>query len=231
MSRIIYGIDGCKAGWFYIRLAGEAVSHGVISTLKEIPGDATQVYVDIPIGLQDTSGVRQCDVAARKLLGFPRCSSVFNSPIRAILGEPDYAAANAASKRLSGKGLSRQTFAITPKIKEVDDLLRSDPRLRGIVREVHPELCFCGFAGRPMQQGKKSRAGFMERMVVLREQRSDVDAIVEDALAAYLRKEVASDDILDALVVAFTGAVGNRTVPEQPEMDSNGLPMEMVYPL
>jgi predicted RNase H-like nuclease len=230
---VIYGVDGCKGGWFFIRLEGDAVSHGTVRTLAELveaAQDNSKVFVDIPIGLQDTTGSRQCDVEARRLLGSPRCSSVFSAPIRAILGEPDYAAANAASKRLSGKGLSQQAYAITPKIKEVDDLLRTDPRLRGIVREVHPELCFYGFAGRPMQYGKKPSAGFDERMAVLRELRPDTDVIVEDALATYLRKVVARDDILDALVAAITGTVGMRTVPDQPEVDSCGLPMEMVYP-
>ena len=48
---------------------------------------------------------------------------------------------------------------------------------------------------------------------------------------AYPRKIVARDDILDALVAAVTGMNELRTVPGNPEVDSCGLPMEMVYSL
>jgi predicted RNase H-like nuclease len=39
-----------------------------------------------------------------------------------------------------GKGISRQTFNILPKIREVNDLLRERPELRDLIREIHPEL-------------------------------------------------------------------------------------------
>lgn len=232
---IVYGVDGCKAGWFYIRLDGHAVTHGVVRRLSEIVETApahSRVFVDIPIGLQDSAGTRQCDVMARRLLRAPRASSVFSAPIRAIIDEGDYLAANAASKRLSGKGLSKQAFAITPKIKEVDDLMRTSSKARSIVREVHPEVCFYGLAGgSPMRHKKSLQAGFDERMVVLRRVRPDIDAIVDDALDAYLRKTVARDDVLDAVVAALTGGGETYTLPESPETDSCGLPMQMVYPL
>ena len=231
-----YGVDGCKAGWFYVRIQGRGINHGIVTHLSELVEEAPKdsyVFVDIPIGLRDIDRTsRACDTAARRLLGSPRRSSIFNAPIRAVLTHTDYATANAQSKKISGKGLSRQSFAITPKVKEVDDLLCSSEKARSIIREVHPELCFYGLSGRrPMTHRKKSRAGFQERLAVLKSHCAAAETVVDEALSAYLRKHVAADDVLDALVCAITASMPDywRTVPEIPDADSQGVPMEMVY--
>ena len=65
-----------------------------------------------------------------------RHSSIFNEPIRAILDEPEYEVANDASKRLSGKGLNRQTFAIIPKISEVDQVLASSAKAQKFQKRI-----------------------------------------------------------------------------------------------
>ena len=63
------------------------------------------------------------------------------------------------SRRLTGKGLSRQAFAIAPKIKEVDDFLQSCPTAEVTVREAHPEICFWALnGGCPMRYQKKPMA-------------------------------------------------------------------------
>jgi predicted RNase H-like nuclease len=50
-------------------------------------------------------------------------------------------------------------------------------------------------------------------------------------LVNYPRKIVAADDILDALVCAITAQLSShwKTAPAEPERDSKGLAMEMVY--
>jgi phospholipid/cholesterol/gamma-HCH transport system permease protein len=48
---------------------------------------------------------------------------------------------------MTGKGLSQQAFNIMHTIREVDELLAREPRLRGAVREIHPEILFAGRAG------------------------------------------------------------------------------------
>ena len=235
-TKTAYGVDGCKAGWFFVRIQARDISHGIVSHLSELVEQAprgSQVFVDIPIGLRDDDGgSRGCDAAARRLLGSPRSSSIFNAPVRAILPQTEYAEANAQSKRVSGKGLSRQSFAITPKIKEVDELICGSRKARSIVREAHPELCFFGLAGRrPMVHGKKSKAGFQERLAVLNRHCAVAGAVVDKAVSAYPRKQVAADDVLDAFVCAITAKMPEywRTAPENPETDSQGLPMEIVY--
>ena len=87
---------------------------------------------------------RQDDRAARKALGRPRASSVFPAPARAVLDldARSFQEANEFSKETVGKGITQQTFAILPTIKEVDALLRSSANARDLIREVHPGLCF-----------------------------------------------------------------------------------------
>lgn len=231
------GIDGCPKGWFYVRDDGGALSCGVTPSLAYLltglPA-GSRAFIDIPIGLRERRGdARGCDTAARKLLGRGRASSVFPAPLRGVLDAPDHASANARSRRLCGKGLSRQAYLIAPKIKEVDDLLARQRSLRDVVREVHPELCFWALAGgRAMVERKKTVAGFAERMAVLRETVPGADVLAQVALARYRRKDVARDDIADALVALATAcapAGALRTVPGSPERDRRGLPMEMVY--
>ena len=48
----------------------------------------------------------------------------------------------------------------------------------------------------------------------------------------YNRKEIAKDDVLDALSTAITARFGKNnldSIPKKPELDSRGLPMEMAY--
>ncbi|MFI2366328.1 DUF429 domain-containing protein [Promicromonospora sp. NPDC019610] len=73
----------------------------------------------IPIGMPDGAGHRQADVLARLAVG-PRWPSVFMTPPRAALTAPDYAAALEIARRVSGKGISRQAWALGPRILEVD---------------------------------------------------------------------------------------------------------------
>ena len=142
-----YGVDGCSAGWFFVALESSGrIRSGVVSALAELVKTADRsdrIFVDIPIGLPDGAEGRDCDTAARKVLG-PRRSSVFSAPVREVLEAKTCEQANRVSKAVAGRGISKQAFAIVPKIREVDRLLRRRSAARGLIREVHPELCFLG---------------------------------------------------------------------------------------
>lgn len=232
-----FGVDGCRSGWFFVGRSEGQTTLGVVDRLSELltmSPDNSAVFIDIPIGLHDHDGsARECDRLARRLLGRGRGSSVFPAPLRAILGAEDYESAVRDCRKLSGKGLSRQAFAIVPKVREIDGLLRCSERSRAMVREIHPELCFWAFSGgRPMVNRKKLRAGFEERMQALVSVLPDAREIAESALSRYKRREVARDDIADALVAlatALSPARVLRTLPKDPPRDSRGLPMEMVF--
>ena len=144
----------------------------------------------------------------------------------------DFDAARAQSRALTGKSPSKQAFSIMPKIHEVDSLIRTNSRARSVMTEAHPELCFWGLAdGRAMIHKKSTLAGFNERLDVLRSFFPAADSLVKSAQSSYLRKEVAKDDILDALVCAVVATMSQQwmSLPLNPEFDSHGIPMRMVY--
>ena len=229
-----YGVDGCKGGWLWVGLRPSGTpKFGVAENLAKLVDrarDTDRIFVDIPIGLQ--AAPRKCDTVARKLLGRPRASSVFRTPARETLDCSRYRDASERNHAITGKKLTKQTFAIMPRIREVDDLLHDNGRARKIVREVHPEVCFRGFAGRAMEFKKDTPDGYTERIAVLRSIRPDVAREIEDMVTRFRGPDVARDDIVDAMAAAITAAADpslQLTLPEEPELDSRGLPMEMVY--
>ncbi len=234
----VIGVDGCRGGWVCIALesAGGAPPEWWVSArfadVVERAATADRVLVDIPIGLLEGGPKpRAPDVLARRVLGGKRASSVFSAPVRPVLDAPDYAAANALSRRLTGKGLSRQIWGIVPKIRQVDEFLRARPEWIGRVREVHPELCFHAFAGRrSMRHNKKTDEGFRERFALLSDRYPEAERLL-GAIVLHEQKRVARDDAVDALVAALTGVGGRalQTIPESPERDAAGIPMEMVF--
>ena len=126
-------------------------------------------------------------------------------------------------------GISKQCFAILPKIREVDRFMTPDHQ-RSVV-EVHPELCFLGMnSGQPMTLGKRTPSGMAARRDLL--DQNGFAAIVTQALGSRIAG-VAKDDILDACAACWTArrtAMGIATVlPAVPPLDPRGLRMEMWY--
>lgn len=231
------GVDGCKIGWFYFRRDNDAISFDVAIDLQHLvtslPSNS-RIFIDIPIGLLDHGGVaRDCDIIARKALGSPRASSVFPAPAFPVLSAENFEDAKKRSFYAIGKMLSRQAFAIVPKVREVNNYLAANRNSGVCVREVHPEICFWGLNERQaMKYPKKKPAGFEERLQVLSRFLPDIEAIVNGPLNSYARSVVARDDILDALVALLVASTSDdklKTMPPTPNMDSRGLPMEMVY--
>ena len=230
------GVDSCKSGWFYVTLSqNRKPDWGVAQKIEDFlldVGGSDRVFVDIPIGLLTDRSGRACDHEARSKLQ-ARASSVFPAPVRAVLGAKDYEDAKMRSQEACGKKISQQAFAIVPKIREVDELMRRDYKARHFVREVHPELCFWALNGRhPMKNKKKDKSGFEERKGVLSRWLPNADSIVASIRERFLVKEVGHDDIVDALAAAVTALADPSTwltVPENPPHDDFGLPMEMVF--
>jgi len=237
-ARTFIGIDGCRAGWFYVildeednwscRVAPDALAVGELSV------EADSVLIDIPIGLLDAGpDGRLCDREARQRLGRGRAASVFSAPARCTLAAVSYPNALELNRQATGRGLSKQSWGIVPKIREIDALLCDNRKLRGLLRECHPELCFRALNGKQaMQYNKKKREGQQERLAVLEHYFPECHALFEQACGEFLRREVARDDIIDAMVCAVTakfGYGGYRTVPASPARDGQGLPMEIVY--
>ena len=177
--------------------------------------------IDIPIGLSARER-RACDTEARRLIG-PRRSSVFPAPARSVLSARSYREACDISRRVCGRGISKQLFNILEKISEVDRL--QSPRLQARLFEMHPELSFTMLAGAPMRTNKRTPAGRTERLAALRSTFGDVARIVEPPPAGAKR-----DDVLDAMVGAWTARrhVARAHVQLGGELDERGLRMEMI---
>lgn len=238
-----YGVDGCRAGWFYFGLQATGEWRcGVLPSLGDLVAAARanasvsdRVFVDIPIGLPDGAEGRECDRLARAALSPKRHSSVFPAPVRTGLDAANYADARRLSLAATGgrKSVGSQTYGIIPKIREVDALMRENDKARRIVREVHPEVCFWALnSGEPMAHSKKAARGRAERVALLDALLPGAATAIADAADAYPRKDAAVDDTVDAMACAATALAGElRTMPERPAADSAGLRMEMVYAL
>ncbi|MBL8199872.1 MAG: DUF429 domain-containing protein [Chromatiales bacterium] len=228
------GADGCRGGWLCVKREGDSASlrasvHPTAGQMLESLGGNAVLCIDIPIGLTD-AGPRTCDLEARALLG-RRGSSVFPAPIRPMLKAGSYGEACEIGRQRAGKALSKQCWAIVPKIDEVDRALRTLAATGPTVREVHPEVCFATWAGHPMQHGKKHVEGRRERLALV------AGYFGPDAYRS-VREQVGSahaadDDVLDALAALRTAervlAGAHQTLPADPPRDSCGLPMEIVY--
>ena len=206
-----------------------------------------RILVDVPIGLPDdaeTLAKREAvDSAARSAAERP--SSVFPVPSRsaceAAKEGADYETVNERNRADLDKGLSRQSYHIAPAVGEVDEFLREDEAAREAVMEAHPEVCFCGLAGRPLEHSKTGAPGVGERLGALDghlddpnaalgrvcRELSDAPADVADAA------DPTVDDAVDALALA---AVASRPLDELrflPEgadyRDGEKIPMRMAY--
>lgn len=218
MAGTFIGIDGCAAGWL-IATAGASHRTPHFTTVTDLrplfaslAATDAQVAIDIPIGLPD-AGPRQADLAARTILGMPRCSSVFPVPARATLDAATYEEACAINRRARGKAVPRQLYAMLPRIGSIDVLV--SPALQDRIHGCHPEVAYAILSGkgRGLTHPKKTPDGEAER--------------------ATLGPGVGRVNILDALACLITAqriATGSATtLPRgRPQLDSHGLRMEML---
>jgi predicted RNase H-like nuclease len=141
-----------------------------------------------------------------------------------------YKAACDANKKQCGLKLSKQTYAIIPKIYEVDKLLRASADLSERVYEVHPEVSFYYWNGKkPMQYSKRCGFGFLERYKLVEK---EFPGAALQIRKEHKRSDVADDDILDAIAVVWTARrihmKEHECIPEGlPERDDKGLPIQM----
>lgn len=192
----VLGVDACRAGWVAIVLRDGRVSGAEVDAslraLLERHLDAAAVGVDMPIGLP-AAGTRPCDEAARSFVGARR-SSVFATPPAEVLAADSHAEATRLSARLSGTGISQQSYALRAKIREVEAVAADDPR----VIEVHPEVSFAALAGGELRWPKKTWAGQQLRQGLLAAAGIELPADLGPASA------VAPDDVLDAAAAAWS---------------------------
>lgn len=236
----VIGVDSCKAGWFaVIWQSDKPYKLGIFEDINKLwckHDDADIIVIDIPIGLVTNSEIeRECDKTARTVLGPGRASSVFVSPSREAVYQYSYEIACEQNIVSTGRSLSKQTWAIIPKIREVDSFLTNNQKAREIIKESHPEIGFWALNNKcALKYNKKTSEGISERLDILgRYSKEAAERIFEKSLYNFKRSDLAKDDILDAFCLMVNGTLGEKyrfgTLPVEPKNDSTGLPMQMVY--
>ena len=176
------GVDGCPAGWIvaFVRPQECGRRLRIVPRFADVlaaPEAAAIIAVDMPIGLPERTGLggRAAENAVRPLLG-ARQSSVFSVPARAAVYAHDYADACARALQTSDppRKVSKQLFNISPRIREIDMLLREHSAAAARVFEAHPEVAFWRLnGGRPLSEPKKVRSRPYEPGLALRRATAD----------------------------------------------------------
>lgn len=208
------GIDGCRKGWIVAILSESTCSNHPLklelSLIDSIQSIAflpnSTIWIDIPIGLSENS-VRECDSELRKALGKKRASA-FETPVKDAVFASTYAEASQLNHSITGKKISIQSWNICPKIKEVNQFLYENEPFKTQFFESHPELLFELFLPEYFLS-KKSPEGFKQRIHFLNEKIGCIQ-IVNDFLAITKRSECNPDDILDAIILAYSAWLGSK---------------------
>jgi predicted RNase H-like nuclease len=221
----VLGVDGWRGAWVGARLDGRAVELLALpdaAAVLAVP-DVEVVCIDMPIGLSD-DGVRLCDVEARRRLGRAG-SSVFPTPVRAVLATDVYAEARALSRAATDppRAPSAQSFQLVRAIRSLDDALGDPPTDR--VVEVHPELAFRALDP-AVRDPKGTARGMAQRLAALRTV-MDVDAALLDA-----PPRVPAVDALDACAAAWSArriADGTAECVGDGATDARSRPMRICW--
>ncbi len=224
------GIDGCRGGWIAVIFddSWKACLYKNIQCYWDNNKHIGLVLIDIPIGLK---GDRDCDKLARKMLPASRKSTIFNTPAAECLDIEDYKKASQINYDICGKRLSKQSFYLMPKIREVDDFLDNSKEARKVFYESHPELCFLSIPNKDFYN-KKGPHGRQQRLEFIKNIEPGLYDVYKWTLNRYKRILVESHDILDAMILAISAKAGKnklRFLPRKAKTDSRGLKMQIAY--
>ncbi|MFI9485921.1 DUF429 domain-containing protein [Promicromonospora sp. NPDC052451] len=197
MTRVL-GVDG--AGRYWVAVASDMRAYADLTltgllAAASAEGPVEVIGVDIPIGLPASNEPRLADRLAREAVG-PRWRSVFVTPPRRVLDAETYEAAGQVARRMTGKGISRQAWALKQRILEADLTVRSDTWR---VVEVHPEVSFVTMAGRYLPAPKSTWAGLEDRRRLL--ETAGISLPADLGPPGFV---AGADDVLDAAVACWT---------------------------
>ena len=192
--RPVVGVDIGKKCWVSALVAEAVLWVREYPTLDELLGDVpveTVIGIDVPVRIED--GWRECDSAAKRLLG-ARHSTIFSVPPRAaFLDASSPTEANERARELTGKGLSTQAFYLRRHVLDVIEHADSRPLF-----EVHPELSFAAMAGEPIAEPKTTWNGLTRRRQLL----ADQGLHIPERLPRVRRS--GPDDVVDAVAAAWS---------------------------
>lgn len=243
----VLGMDGCPGGWACLYWDGaqglEILRLPSVEAAMAHLGPQGFAAIDMPIGLPERSfpGGREAERAVRPLLGM-RQSSVFSVPSRAAVEAgadetiPEaeryrHACTVARATSEPPRAISKQAFAIFPKIREIDLLLQRRPDLVTRLWECHPEVSFRTMLGEAVPVPKKVKGRISEEgLAVRRDRLAEAGFPVGDLTRETARRlRMGWDDLVDAAACAWTawriGTGVALSYPDPPERDAKGLPV------
>lgn len=235
----IAGVDGCKKGWIAVTAEPETLGKAqvkIFASFAELISQLspqTLIAVDMPVGLAERTcrGGRPPDWAAREFLG-PQRASVFPVPSRRAVyaHEKGYPQVCAMARATSdpARAPSKQLFAILPRIRQIDEILRHDPLLRERVFEVHPEVSFkVMHKDEPLSERKKVKGRINWRGMQLRKDLLTKEGFPLSFLDQSPPNGAGWDDFYDACACAWSGRrilyKEARVFPLAPPLDGEGL--------
>lgn len=234
MAMSIAGIDGCRKGWLMVKYSDNIYSYGVYENIAELVKDnkdLERILVDMPIGLSSKKMIRTVEKRLRSKLKY-RHASVFNPPCREALNENNYLAAKRKNIEVEAKSISIQSFNISNKIKELDEFLSKNPEKEII--ESHPELCFKYLNNGNVLLSKKSEdIGLSERKNILYHYDERLKELFNLIEQNTLRKDVARDDIADAICLCLVNKLGRRNqlsfIEDNNKLDERDIKIRIAY--
>ena len=222
----LIGIDGTSSGW--IASIGNSKNKYVtkikfFKDLDELLSHHSEsiIVIDMPIELNEKKYLRKCDILAKKYLGKNFQSSIFIPPLKNILECATFQDANKLSKKIAGKGLSKQSWYLKNKIREVRELAKVSNK----IYEGHPECSFKMLKTESLKAKKKSVLGIFERLELL--EKAGLDPLSVN-LQFDNNSTIKIDDVLDSMVLFITALriyEGNYLCLEKAETkinDDNG---------
>lgn len=236
-ERQYVGAGRCPDGWVAVVHTADGFDHAAVfpevgALWGRYEETAERVLVGVPVGLREGGAEpRPPEPLAREVLG-PRASAVVPAPVREATLKRRHATATRVNERKTGRRLSKRAHDLAGYIAEVDSLLGAIPEAREVIVESHPELCFRALAEDTLSYDGRTAAGYAERLRVLAAFDADAPVDVVNASEATGGHEVRVADVIDATALALTARPGPgefRSLPADPPLDPEGLPMRMCY--
>ena len=196
----IFGIDASRHGWVLSSLdtVGE-LSLSFIDDLIYYFQDYKEAFIliDMPIYLPESiqNYPRTSEVLAKKYLG-KKHGSIFYAPLYQWL-DMHYVEINNFCSNFNKPKLSKQSYNLFKKIKEVQSFLHINPHIS--IYEGHPE---CYFNHHLIHHPKKSIKGIIERFSLLKNTFPSTDSVVQSFVENY--SHVSIDDCLDSISMLIT---------------------------
>lgn len=218
---LLAGVEPVRSGWLVVtgRLMGatlvlaDAIVFDKFIDVQDARPSFQVITVHAPVGIPDTAeqGGRQCDRAARRMLGFPRQAAIVSPPSRAELK--------------AAMGRRKKPGSRIRHVMEVDEAVQA--YWQRTIFECNPELSFLELnSGQPLKFGKHSERGIEERRALLTARMGGADRFLDREIKGVQRYQLwdACADLWTARRIAGRAIA---SLPEMPEWDELGRRMEL----